>query len=55
MKIVTALEFAQCSMYSIRSLVVPNAFSLTIPALNRAKINVTYSQIVKTNSIRIIA
>lgn len=30
--IVTALEFAQCSIYIIRSLVVPNAFSRTNPA-----------------------
>ena len=29
---VTALEFAQCSMYSIRSFVVPNDFSRTKPA-----------------------
>lgn len=30
--IVTALEFAHCSIYSILSFVVPNAFSLTKPA-----------------------
>jgi len=32
MNMVTALEFAQCSIYSIRSFVVPKDFSLTKPA-----------------------
>ena len=32
MNIVTALEFAHCSIYSILSFVVPNDFSLTRPA-----------------------
>jgi len=35
MNIVTALEFAQCSMYSIRSFVVPKDFSRTMPALKK--------------------
>jgi len=43
MNIVTALEFAQCSMYSIRSFVVPKDFSRTMPALKKFKqINVSY-------------
>mmetsp|Transcript_41267 Transcript_41267/g.69060 ORF Transcript_41267/g.69060 Transcript_41267/m.69060 type:complete len:315 (+) Transcript_41267:623-1567(+) len=32
-KMVTAFEFKQCSMYSMRSFVLPNATSRTVPAL----------------------
>lgn len=41
---VTALEFAQCSMYSIRSFVVPNDFSRTKPAFKIANQSLCQSE-----------